>query len=46
MTCREVNTLKEAVNFEDKNIKYVLLDRGNYLIDGKLISVDDYNKKE
>lgn len=45
MACREVNILKKAVNFEDKNIKYVLLDRGNYLIDGKLISVDDYNKK-
>lgn len=36
--------MKKVINFEDKNIKYILLDRGAYLIDGKLITVDDYKK--
>lgn len=36
--------IEKVINFEDKNIKYILLDRGTYLIDGELITVDSYNK--
>lgn len=36
--------IEKVINFEDKNIKYILLDKGTYLIDGELITVDDYKK--
>ena len=40
----KIKNIEKVINFEDKNIKYILLDRGTYLIDGELITVDNYNK--
>lgn len=36
--------MEKVINFEDKNIKFVLLDKGTYLIDGNIVNVDSYNK--
>lgn len=35
----------KVIDFEDKGIKYILLKRGEYLIDGNVVSVDSYYKE-
>ena len=36
----------KVVEFEDKGIKYVLLERGKYLVDGNVVMIDTYYGKE
>lgn len=36
--------MRKVVEFEDKNMKFILLDRGEYLIDNEIVSVTEYGK--
>lgn len=36
----------EVINFEDKDIKFVLLESGKYLIDNELININGYHKEK
>lgn len=38
--------MERVIDFEDKGIKFVLLGRGDYLIDGEVVSVDSYGKSK
>ena len=38
--------MEKVIDFEDKGIKFVLLGRGDYLIDGEVVSVDSYEKSK